>query len=314
MINLPNGCSSSELKVYPKNWQSKSAKITSNWYIKYRFYDPRFASPKQVMIKGMNQFKDLSGRQGATLKALEIELHQLSKEGYNPFLKSKISLEGTNLINPQTPILDALKSAYAKIEVSSRTRLDLKFVLSSVGKTIQSLGFSKYQISQVTRKTVKLILEAASNSPDRFNKNRSYLMILFAELCELELIETNPVRDIRKKKTVKHIREVLTDEERISVDKHLKNNYPEFHRFLNIFFHLIWKRSQKTTKNKVSYSSTFIVYLYLTRVYEKGLQCLVENSLTTDSYISNYSGWGTNSNIFRPRIYYYGDPYCSCNK
>ena len=203
MISLPNGYSCSDFTVYPKNWQSKSARTNDNWYIKYRFYDPRFASPKQVMIKGMNQFKDLAGRQAATQKALDFEIGRLTKEGYNPFFKLVPNAGNDNIINSGTPILEALKSVYAKIEVSTQTKTDIKHVLSSVSKAINSLGLTTYQISKVTRKTVKMILEAASNSPDRFNKNRSYLMILFSELCELELVENNPVRDIKKKKTVK---------------------------------------------------------------------------------------------------------------
>lgn len=35
MITLPNGCSCSNLSVYPKNWQSKNAKVNKNWYIDF---------------------------------------------------------------------------------------------------------------------------------------------------------------------------------------------------------------------------------------------------------------------------------------
>ncbi len=237
MVNLPNGCSCSNLSVYPKNWQSKTAKVSFDWYIMYRFYDPKFQKPKQVMVKGMNQFKILPERQKATKNALSSEMDKLLKDGYNPLIKSQIASDEKAIINPQTPIMEALFSVYEKVEVSARTKKDLKFMLSTVGSAIKSLGLIKYPISQVSRKTIKMILEAASNSPDRFNKNRSYLMILFSEICELELVETNPVRDIKKKKVVKHIRQVLTDEERNLVNEHLKNNYPEFHRFLHIFFH-----------------------------------------------------------------------------
>lgn len=237
MINLPNGCTCSNLSVYPKNWNSKSAKVSFDWYIKYRFYDFKHEKPKQVIVKGMNQFKTLLERQNATKNALSVEMDKLIKEGYNPFPKAQISSIDNSIITLETSVLDALLSVNEKVEVSTRTKQDLKFMLSTVGKAIKSLALIKYPISQVSRKTIKMILEAASNSPDRFNKNRSYLMILFSELCELELVETNPVRDIKKKKVVKHIRQVLTDEERTAVNEHLKNNYPEFHRFLHIFFH-----------------------------------------------------------------------------
>lgn len=237
MINLSNGCTCSNLSVHPKNWQSKNAKLSFDWYILYRFYDPKHERPKQVMLKGMNHFKTLPERQNATKNTLTLEMDRLIKEGYNPFTKSEKNSGVSGIINTETPILDTLSSIYQKVEVSSRTKQDLKHMLSSVGKAIKSLGLFNYPISQVSRKTIKMILEAASNSPDRFNKNRSYLMILFSEICELELTETNPVRDIKKKKVIKHIRQVLTDEERKIVNEYLENNYPEFHRFLHIFFH-----------------------------------------------------------------------------
>lgn len=237
MISLPNNCYCSNLTVHPKNWLSKNAKISFDWYIMYRFYDPKIEKPKLIRVQGMNHFKTLSERQNATKNALTLEMDKLIKEGYNPFIKAQKSFSVSGIINTETPILDTLTSIYQKVEVSTRTKQDLKHMLSSVGKAIKELGLIKYPISQVSRKTIKMILEAASNSPDRFNKNRSYLMILFSEICELELTETNPVRDIKKKKVIKHIRQVLTDEERKKVNEHLEANYPEFHRFLHIFFH-----------------------------------------------------------------------------
>jgi len=237
MISLPNGCKCSSLSVYPKNWQSKNAKISFDWYIAYRFYDTQHEKPKLVRVKKMNQFKSLPERQEATKNALLIEMDKLIKEGYNPFIKLQNTYDTNACINLRTPILNALNSVNEKLEVSTHTKNDLKFTLSIVGEAIKSLGLIDYPISEVSRKTIKMILEAASKTPDRFNKNRSYLMILFSELCELELVETNPVRDIKKKKVVKHIRQVLTDDERKLVNEHLEKKYPEFHRFLHIFFH-----------------------------------------------------------------------------
>ena len=63
------------------------------------------------------------------------------------------------------------------------------------------------------------------------------MMILLSVLCELEIVSTNFVRDIKKRKVIKHIRLVLTDEERVLVNEYLFEYFPEFHRFLHIFFH-----------------------------------------------------------------------------
>lgn len=237
MVTLPNGCTCSKLSVYPKNWQSKTAKITLDWYITYRFYDPRFPKPKQVMVKGMNQFKSLSERQEATKKALADELEKLVNGDLNPFARISETKAGNADLRRESLILEALKLANKKVAVSARTQQDLKYVLIHLERAIGDLGLQSFQISKVTRKTVKMLLEAISSTPDRFNKNRSYLMILFSELCEAEAIEVNPVRDIKKKKVTKHLRNVLTNEERTTVNNYLLKKYPAFHRFLHIFFH-----------------------------------------------------------------------------
>lgn len=235
MISLPNACSCSNLLVYPKNWQSKNAKVSVSWCIIYRFYDPRHQRPKQVMVKGMNVFKTLLERQDATRKALKDELEQLNK-GYNPFAKTQVTFCGDE-ISCGSSILTALNYAFNKLSVAKTTKRDIKYLLTQIAKAIKLLSYEDYQISKVSKKVVKQILETACKTPDRFNKGRSYLMILFSELCELEIVDVNPVRDLKKKKIIKRIRTVLSDEERKIVNDYLKDDYPEFHRFLHIFFH-----------------------------------------------------------------------------
>ncbi|MEP7376548.1 MAG: site-specific integrase [Chitinophagaceae bacterium] len=236
MINLPNGCRCSQLSVYPKNWLSKTAKITTNWYISYRFYDPNFPKPKLVVVKGINLCRELVERQKLTRDVLSREMFKLVNEAYNPFRSQTNNPEQLYELS-SVPLMEALDYAYNKVSVSIRTKRDIKFMLAAVRKAVLTLNLQAFEISKISRKFIRMILEAASYSPDHFNKNRSYLMILYSELCELEAVESNPVRDIKKKKVVKHIRQVLTPEERVKVNQHLQNNYPEFHRFLHIFFH-----------------------------------------------------------------------------
>jgi len=108
------------------------------------------------------------------------------------------------------------------VTVSDSTRRDLKYLLIHIEKAVQVIGLQAYHISKVSRKVVKMILEEISTTSDRFNKNRSNLMILFSELCEAEAVEINPVRDIKKKKVVKHLRNVLSNDERIKVNQFLE--------------------------------------------------------------------------------------------
>jgi integrase len=230
---LPNGCSHSQLSIYPKNWKTKAARITIDWFISYRFYDPNHSKPKQIMIKGMNAFKTLPERQQKTQELFEQELKTL-QGGHNPFVRVNELIQSAT---SEMGLMDALRYALASVSVSEVTRHDLKYAVTLFERASKALGIENLLIVNLSRKHYKVLLESASNSNDRFNKNRSYLMILLSLLCELEIIESNPVRDIKKKKTVKAIRQTLSPEERIKVNSYLKENYPSFHRFLHIFYH-----------------------------------------------------------------------------
>src|SRR5688572_1608029 len=105
MITLPNACTCSNLSVHPKNWQRKNAKLSHDWYIKYRFYDPRYPKPKQVMVKGMNQYKNLSERQEATKACLAEELETLVKGDNNPFNRIVNPSEAEEELKRDIPIL-----------------------------------------------------------------------------------------------------------------------------------------------------------------------------------------------------------------
>jgi integrase len=230
---LPNGCSHSLLSIHPKNWKTKAARITIDWFISYRFYDPSHSKPKQVMIKGMNVYKTLVERQQKTQELVEKELQAL-QDGCNPFIKTKALLKS---VSSEMGLMDALRYALANTAVSEVTKHDLRYAVTLFERAAKGLGIENLVINSLSRKHYKVLLENASNSNDRFNKNRSYLMILLSVLCELEIIESNPVRDIKKKKIVKTIRQTLSPEERIKVNDYLKENYPSFHKFLHIFFH-----------------------------------------------------------------------------
>jgi integrase len=236
-IQLPNGCSCSNLSVNPKNWQTKNPKLYNDWFINYRFYTPSSTSAKQVVIKGMNSFKTIVERQRETEKLLKEELNKL-RQGYNPITKNHSSHYSNAVESSNLTLLAALEFAFKNIAVAASTVRDVKFTLSLITKAVNNLGLKGISIQQVSRKHLKMVLDEASKSSDRFNMNRSYLMILFSFLCEVEIVPLNYLRDIKKKKAVKKIRETLTDEQRKIVNEFLLSNYPEFHRFLHIFFHL----------------------------------------------------------------------------
>jgi len=176
-------------------------------------------------------------RQNATKSCLKDELEKLIKGEINPFNRKTEGINDLSYNGGSVSLIDSLRRASLTVSVSDVSRRDLKYLVQCIEKGLRTLNLYSLPLIKVTRRTIKQILEEISNTPDRFNKNRSNLMILFSEMCEDEIVGFNPVRDIRKKKVVKHLRNVLSDEERVKVNEFLKINYPSFHRFLHIFFH-----------------------------------------------------------------------------
>lgn len=77
---------------------------------------------------------------------------------------------------------------------------------------------------------------------NEFNNFLKYLSILYSELDRQEIVEYNPIKKIPKRDTSiedpDHAkRKVLTIEERRKIHISLIQDYPEYLRYLNIFFH-----------------------------------------------------------------------------
>ena len=230
MLILPSNARASDLVVYPSNYLSKDADITRTWYIKYRYYNAAYPRGKQVVIKSMNRLKDLRLRQQTTLDLYRKETDRLFK-GYDPTKpKEKPITELT--------LFEALADAAKHVNVIQKTKTELKGMV----RRIQACNpQTDPPISEVTRKTIKKILESCYENPrftdNTFNHYHKYLSILFNHLREHELVETNYLRDIAKKATVSKLREILTDQERQKMEQHLFHNYYTFWRFITVFLY-----------------------------------------------------------------------------
>lgn len=248
MLKLPNGCSCSNPSVYPDNWNKSGASIKKDWYIQYYFTDPlfkeRWPNGKYTIVKGgVNKFKTLLERRYA-IEVLKKELlYALQHEGYNPITKKFVTPAVLEYeISPDTPFLVALRKAREKLNVVEETKDDIKHMINGLTKSVMALRFDLLQISEVSRKHIRMLLDhcAATNkrfSDNRFNVYRSYLSMLFKQLLEMEAVEVNPTRDIAKRKTVKKLKKVLTDAERLRIDTHLKEVHFDFRQFIHLFFH-----------------------------------------------------------------------------
>lgn len=242
---LPNGCHTGKISVSPKNWKSSKASIKKDWYISYRFHDPS-KGIKHRLFAGMNEFKTLQERQSVTDWILKNEI-RLLQQGYNPFSDELVTeLQNQPGLNQYTPFLAALQFVYDSMAKSNAkaksTRVNIKSMLKMIAGPADNTGIRFLSISEIGVRHFKALLDNCANtipgfSNDRHNKFRTYLMILYSELLEYEVVKSCVPRDIKKKKVIKKIRLTLTDEERVLINNHLKKKVYTFWRLMHIFFH-----------------------------------------------------------------------------
>ena len=104
------------------------------------------------------------------------------------------------------------------------------------------LRFDYVCIKEIKPSHLMMILEQCGKIKDTwtantYNTHKKYLSILFGQLIQQQAIEFNPVRDIKKHKTVKQLREILTPEECQAIDAFTKKFDENLWRFIHIFFH-----------------------------------------------------------------------------
>jgi len=248
MIKLPFECYCSDLKVHPKNWQSPKASMKKDWYVYYRFYDPsfkenpKFRKGKLVIIKGMNQYKAIQDRQTDTRLVIGEEVGRLKNTAYNPITNKNIEIVSPQPeIEPTTSFITALTMAEKRITASVSTKRDLRSTLKFVTSAAIQLRYSNLPISSISRKHIKQLLlhidTYNGESAYRYNKIRSYLMILYKELIELETVEVNPLRDLSKKKSIQRVRKLPSIENRQIINEYLHKHQYRFWLFMQIFFH-----------------------------------------------------------------------------
>lgn len=253
-IQLPGGCSISTPSIFPKDWKRVAASCKREWYIQYRFYDPgNKPSGKQRIIKGMNEFKTPRERSAATQRLLDDEL-SLLHQGYNIVTRTWSVANPGMVMDKFTPLPRALADAVKSCSCAEYTKRDINGMMHWIPLAIGRLHWEHLPVSEIRTSHIRVLLDACSQiksrldletgkliqagwSEHKFNKYRSYLMILFAEIIELGGAEMNPCRELRKKKTVRKVRKTLTIQQRQTVNRYLRKIHYGYWRFLHIFFH-----------------------------------------------------------------------------
>ncbi len=248
MIQLSNDCRCSEPKIHPRNWDTAGADVNKKWYVQFRFYDPAFAEeyPKGKFIvrkANVNSFRTLKEKRAAAKLLLDEMIRLLCVEHYNPITDSyPIQEEIDYLIHPQTGFIRALWEVFDTLRKTHSTMRDIRSVIRGVEKAAKQIRVAEIPVSEIKRRHIKMLFAQCAKtnkrwSAHRHNQYRTYLMILFNELIELEATEIDPVSKIRKQKITKKIRPTLSREERRQIYSYLHDEYYTFWRFMVIFFH-----------------------------------------------------------------------------
>lgn len=235
-----------ELKVNPSDWLTNPLSISSPWNIWYRYHG------KLVKLMGMNREKNHSSRVKLTIQLLKEEELKLQKYGYNPISKTYLisppSQENLVPNKESLSFIEALNLAYNQLKIEHATLLNVKSCLKYVKASAEKIGFTNIPIDQIRRRHLKLLMNECNSSrnlsPRNWNAYRSYLMMLFVQLDELEMVDHNPAEELKKMKQTFNPRKTLTTEEREKVKSYLKIHHPVFYRFIQIFFHSGSRRTE----------------------------------------------------------------------
>lgn len=243
-IELPNGCCCSQLTVHPHNWQSPEADISRNWYIHYRFYPPDDIKGKSCAIRGMNYAKTLSLRRQSTTVSIENELKRL-RSGYNPVTKAVIAApdpDGDYVIHPRTSFSRALQKAFERQEGTVEAKRDLKSSLKYLQLSLHNLGYHERPVQEIKKRHLLNVLENCVNikkgfNNRQFNHYRGAILQLYKVLIKYDTVEYSPAQAIAEKQHTPAPRNILTPEQRIKIDQHLKIENYRFWNFIHIFYH-----------------------------------------------------------------------------
>jgi site-specific recombinase XerC len=242
--NLLFDCAYSDLWVHPENWKTltsqKSLKL--DWRVECKFYDPKFKDkyPKGFLFrKKLNRFRSLEERKAVVETWLKEIPKLFEDKGYNPITKKYMVPELKPVpgsLHAKLNFIEAFKIAYPLLSVSDGVTKEIRRIVAKVEKSAIALKM-EFPICEIHSGHIRDLLDPLGLTPNEYNKYLAHLSIVLSDLVEKRMVFHNPIRDIKKKKTVKKIRETLEVDELNKIFKILKTENYTFYRYGMIFFH-----------------------------------------------------------------------------
>ncbi|MCT4151266.1 tyrosine-type recombinase/integrase [Elizabethkingia anophelis] len=228
-----------EMKVYPKNWETLKSTVKKIWEIQYTFINNKgIEYPRR--IKGMNHIKDHSERVIETKKIMEDETFLLSR-GWNPITEEFEEITDTiELIHGKIPFLQSLDMALKTFDITEGSAGDMKNSLIHIFKYSVKLKLHLKDIQDVTKGDIKQLLITMSrdgHSNYRINKTRTHLSKFFAFFTELDIFEVNFIEGIKRLEHTPKVKKIIRTDNDWEKFHKLQTIHPRLHRFAIIFFY-----------------------------------------------------------------------------
>jgi integrase len=212
--------------------QPKLSKAARGWYLHFRYDGKQYR-----FNENLNKLKDLKERAYEYEKLRRVILSRLVG-GWNP----SISFIIENKIN--YTIVESIDLGLEKKEsiLSKTTFQEYRATMKKIKICITKLNLDYLKITDCKKIHIKAILENAALTYDltnnNYNKYITHFKAVLNALIDDDVITTNPVKGVKKRKHIKtlsHVPASFLDIERIK--KELRENHYNFYVFAMTIYH-----------------------------------------------------------------------------
>jgi integrase len=216
----------------PKYTEPKLSKAEKGWFIHYRYEGKQF---RETM--GLNKITDLKKRESEYNELAKVILADL-KSGWNPNL-----VEEENY-HYNYNVIEALELGleYKKKTLSKSVYSEYAATIYRLKESIIFYKLNALKISELNRVQIKKVLNRTTDlhslSPIGYNKCLIRFKAVLTPLVDEDILETNPVVGIKRKKIYKKEAHVPASfDDMVIIKKEILTTFPNFYNFVTTIFH-----------------------------------------------------------------------------